>query len=50
VDSYHLLRSLSFFDDAEAEGMPYVLREAGWEDVKRFFCTEAARLYRELRS
>jgi hypothetical protein len=48
VDPYHLLRSLSFFDDAEAEAMPEVVDDIPWERVKAFFRAEAARLYREL--
>ena len=45
VDSYHLIRSLTFFDDAEAEVMPEMLREATWEQMKTFFQTEAVRLF-----
>jgi hypothetical protein len=48
VDPYHLLRSLSFFEDAEAETMPEVLGDIRWDGVKAFFRAEAARLYREL--
>jgi len=48
VDPYHLLRSLTFFDDAEAEAMPELLIPETWEDIKAFFRTEAARLFREL--
>ena len=47
VDPYHLLRSLAFFDDAEAEAMPDLLRPDTWEEIKAFFRTEAARLFRE---
>ena len=45
---YPLLRSLTFFDDAEAEAMPELLIPETWEDIKAFFRTEAARLFREL--
>lgn len=48
VDSYHLLRSLTFFDDAEAEVMPELLRKVTWDEIKTFFRTEAARLFRSL--
>jgi hypothetical protein len=48
VDPYHLLRSLSYFDDAEAEPMPEVLGEITWDAVKSFFRAESARLLREL--
>jgi hypothetical protein len=48
VDPYHLLRSLTFFEDAEAEAMPEVLGDISWDGVRAFFRAEAARLYREL--
>jgi len=48
VDPYHLLRSLTFFDDAEAEAMPELLTEVTWEEIKAFFRAEATRLFRGL--
>jgi hypothetical protein len=48
VDSYHLLRSLTFFDDAEAEVMPDLIMEGTWDEIKTFFRAEAARLFRSL--
>jgi len=45
VDPYHLLRSLTFFDDAEAEAMPDLLVGVSWEEIRTFFRTEAARLF-----
>ena len=48
VDPYHLLRSLTFFDDAEAEAMPHLLIELTWDEIKTFFRAEAARLFRGL--
>jgi hypothetical protein len=48
VDPYHLLRSLTFFDDAEVEAMPELLVEIEWDDVRSYFRTEAARLFRQL--
>jgi hypothetical protein len=33
-NEYHLMKSLVFFDDAEAEPMPRMLREVAWDDVK----------------
>ncbi len=50
IDAYHLLRSLAFFDDAEAEPMPDVLQPVTWEEIKDFFRAEAARLFRDLPS
>ena len=48
VDPYHLLRSLTFFDDAEAEAMPDLLTRVTWDDVKAFFKAETTRLFRDL--
>ena len=48
VDPYHLLRSLTFFEDTDAEAMPDLLIPESWEEIKAFFRTEAARLFREL--
>ena len=48
VDPYHLLRSLTFFDDAEAEAMPDLLVQVTWDEIKAFFRAEAARLFRHL--
>jgi len=48
VDPYHLLRSLTYFEDAEAEAMPDVLEVLPWDEVKAFFRAEATRLFRDL--
>lgn len=48
VDPYHLTRSLSYFDDAEAEPMPDMLHAVSWDEIKRFFQAEAVRLFRAL--
>ena len=48
VDSYHVLRSLTFFDDAEAEAMPDLLIPVTWDEIKTFFAAEATRLFRSL--
>jgi len=31
------MKSLIYFDDAEPEEMPKMIKEADWEEVKRFF-------------
>ena len=46
--SYHLLRALTYFDDAEDDEMPQMLRPFNWADAKKFFQSEAARLARQL--
>jgi hypothetical protein len=48
VDPYHVLRSLTFFDDAEAEAMPHLLIALTWDEIKAFFRTETARLFHDL--
>lgn len=40
----HLLKSLTFFRDAEQEPMPDMLVPCDWEAVKRYFTTEAPQL------
>ena len=48
IDPYHLLRSLTFFDDAEAEPMPDMLKATSWDEMKLFFRAEGARLFHSL--
>ena len=43
-NEYHLLKSLVFFDDAETEPMPRMLREVAWDDVKKTIVAEVRRL------
>ncbi len=40
---FHLLKSLTWFEDAEQEPMPKMLKKVTWEEVKRFFETTAVR-------
>jgi len=44
-ERYHVLKSLTFFDDAEAEVMPQMLRPATWKEIKQFFVAEAPALF-----
>ena len=46
VDSndYHLLRSLVFFEDAETEPMPRMIRRTAWSGIKSAIVTEVKRL------
>lgn len=44
-ERYHILKSLTFFDDAEGEVMPEMLRVATWDDIKQFFIAEAPALF-----
>jgi hypothetical protein len=40
----HILKSLTFFTDAEKDPMPNMLEEISWDSVKQFFLYEAPRL------
>ncbi len=44
----HLLRSLAYFQDADAEPMPRMLADTDWEAVKLRLSTEAERVGRHL--
>ncbi len=44
----HILKSLSYFEDAEPDPMPQMLVPCRWQDVKRFFEGEVRRLMQEL--
>ena len=43
-NEYHLLKSLVFFDDAESEPMPRMIRRATWAEIKRALVVEVRRL------
>jgi hypothetical protein len=44
----HILKSLSYFADAEADPMPKIYFKATWKEVKNFFQKEAIFLARKL--
>jgi len=46
--SYHLLRALAYFEDAESDSMPPMLTSLEWADVRRFFEAKVRRLMRQL--
>lgn len=43
-NEYHLLKSLVYFADAEAEPMPTMIREASWSDIKSSVTAEVKKL------
>ena len=43
-NEYHLLRSLVFFEDAETEPMPRMLRRVAWSEMKRAIAAEVRRV------
>jgi hypothetical protein len=46
--SYHILRSLAYFEDAESDPMPKMLISMEWYEVKGFFKGEVRRLMKQL--
>ena len=44
----HILKSLVYFNDAEADLMPKMLERVGWPEVKKFFQKEITALSRKL--
>lgn len=43
-NEYHLLRSLTFFEDAETEPMPRMLRRVDWSEIKATIIAEVRRM------
>ena len=43
-NTYHLLKSLVYFDDAEEEPMPEMIRPTEWQAIKEFLIAEVRRL------
>jgi len=41
LNVYHILKSLTYFEDAEAEPMPQMLERFDWEKCRAFFVREA---------
>ena len=41
LNTYHILKSLTYFDDAEDEPMPQMLIPFSWEECKAFFVSQA---------
>lgn len=37
INYYHMIKSLSYFDDAERETMPEMMEKTGWPAVKEYF-------------
>jgi hypothetical protein len=41
----HILKSLTFFDDADKDPVPHMLVTLDWDEVKQYFLREASRLF-----
>ena len=44
---YSIVKSLTYFDDAEKSEMPPMLKKISWEEIKKFFQAGVKRLARE---
>ena len=42
----HIMKSLIYFEDAEPDEMPEMLKKASWEDIKKYFEGEIKKLQR----
>lgn len=47
INRYHMIKSLSYFDDAEREPWPIMLKPAKWIDVKGYFLEQQRLLLEE---
>jgi hypothetical protein len=47
-DFHHIIKSLAYFDDANADPMPKIFFDATWTGIKRFFAKETVAAAREL--
>jgi len=43
-NEYHLLKSLVYFDDAEEEPMPRMIRSVSWEEIREAIAAEVRRV------
>jgi len=49
INSYHMVKSLSYFDDAEREVMPVMLKDISWQSVKEYFLARQKRLLNRIK-
>ncbi len=43
----HIMKSMTYFDDAEPEEMPQMLKKAEWPEIKKYFEREVKKLMEE---
>jgi len=43
-NKFHILKSLSYFEDADEDEMPKMIEEVEWQEVKKFFKEETKRI------
>ena len=44
----HILRSLTYFIDAEKQKMPKMIKEVNWKEIKEFFIKEVEKISQEI--
>ncbi|NYE58570.1 nucleotidyl transferase AbiEii/AbiGii toxin family protein [Carboxydothermus ferrireducens] len=49
INYYHIIKSLTYFNDAEDEPMPRMLWENSWEEIKNFFLNKQKSLFQFLK-
>ena len=47
-NKFHILKSLSYFEDADKDKMPKMIEKINWRDVKKFFKEETKKLSKKL--
>lgn len=40
----HIVRSLSYFEDADKDEMPQMIKKVSWEEIKKYFLQEVKRI------
>lgn len=45
---HHILKSLTYFDDAEDDPDPVIFFEASWQKIKEYFLTEVPKISKEI--
>lgn len=43
-NNVHIIKSLGYFESADSEAMPQMIKEISWEEVKKFFFREQQRI------
>jgi len=43
-NKFHVIKSLVYFDDAEDDKMPKMIKDVNWKDIKKFFKDEIKKL------
>jgi len=44
INNYHIIKSLSYFDDAESEPLPKMFIDIDWQSLKKYFLEEQLKL------